>query len=219
MRAGRLDRRIDIQRKIVRQSDSGEPVETWSTIAGRRAASYRGLKAEERLQGPQIVSDDQVEFKVRWSSNLADLSPLDRIIYPALTEDESGFVGRRLYDILAVNELGRRDGLQIITNRRPDIFEIVEGEGMPLTWPAKDPDEDMDFQLDWLERLAGDTIATSTWTVPSGITSHDESNDDTTATIWLSGGTLGETYSLLNRVITAGGRTMDQTVTVEIVTQ
>ena len=76
----------------------------------------------------------------------------------------------------------------------------------------KDPDAVLDYAVDWSTWLPeGDTIATSTWTVPTGITKDSDSHDDTTVTIWLSGGTLGETYELVNRVTTAAGRTDDST--------
>lgn len=88
---------------------------------------------------------------------------------------------------------------------------------MSLTWPNKDPDEVLDYQLDWSSRLpTGDTIATSTWIVPIGITKDSDSFTDSTTTIWLSSGTEPTSYSLVNRVVTAGGRTMDQTVKIKI---
>lgn len=90
---------------------------------------------------------------------------------------------------------------------------------MALTWEEpKDPDEVLDYQIDWSGRLdEADTIATSTWTVPDGLTEGaPDSFDDTTTTVWLTGGTLGTTYDLLNRVTTAGGRTMDQTMKLKV---
>lgn len=87
---------------------------------------------------------------------------------------------------------------------------------MPLKWPPKDPDEVLDYQIDWSARLDDDTIDTSTWIVPDGIVGDDESNTDTATTIWLSGGTLGTTYDIVNRIETDGGRTMDQTARIKI---
>lgn len=87
---------------------------------------------------------------------------------------------------------------------------------MSLTWPFKDPDEVLDYQLDWSARLAGDTIATSTWIVPANITKDSDSNTTTTTTIWLSGGTLGDLVEITNRITTAAGRTMDQSVRLKI---
>lgn len=87
---------------------------------------------------------------------------------------------------------------------------------MALEWPSKDPDEVLDYQLDWSGRLGSDTIATSSWTVPAGITKNSDTNTATVTTIWLSSGTLNSSYELQNRVTTTGGRTMDQTVRIRI---
>lgn len=122
MRAGRLDRLITIQRKTVTTSDSGAAVETWSTLIERRAAGYRPLRGDERFTGEQLVGTEQVEFRIRYSSNVADLSQRDRIVYPALADEspEDEPETKNIYDILAVNEIGRREGLQIVTQRRAD---------------------------------------------------------------------------------------------------
>lgn len=87
-------------------------------------------------------------------------------------------------------------------------------------WPTKDPNDLLDYQIDWLgdETDQGflygtnDTIDTSTWIVPDGITSEAETSTDSTTTIWLSGGTAGETYQLTNRITTTDGRTKDKSM-------
>jgi hypothetical protein len=76
----------------------------------------------------------------------------------------------------------------------------------------QDPDEALDYIRDWSTDLVGDTIATSTWTAPVGITIDDDSNTTTTATVWISGGTLGNDYDVTNRIVTAGGRTLEHTI-------
>lgn len=81
---------------------------------------------------------------------------------------------------------------------------------------VKDPDAVLDYQIDWEDWLDSDTISTSEWTVESGITRDSDANTATTTTIWLSGGTAGETYSLTNRIVTTGGRTEDRTMTVYV---
>lgn len=88
---------------------------------------------------------------------------------------------------------------------------------MAKTWArTKDPDEVVDYGVNWADptsdALAGDTILTSTWVVPPGITKDSAGNTATTTTIWLSGGTVGENYEFVNRVVTVGARTFDQTV-------
>lgn len=84
------------------------------------------------------------------------------------------------------------------------------------SWPAKDPDERLDYSIDWSKRLGTDRITTSTWTVPTGITQDGALNTSKVATIWLIGGTLDQTYEITNRITTAGERTMEQTVKISI---
>ena len=122
MRAGRLDRLVTIQRRTLTETDSGGLDETWTTLISRRAAGYRPLKGDERFTDQQVIGREQVEFRIRYSANVADLSQRDRIIFPALSEEspEDDPDTRNIYDIVAVNEIGRREGLLITTQRRAD---------------------------------------------------------------------------------------------------
>lgn len=91
-----------------------------------------------------------------------------------------------------------------------------------MKWfPDKDPDEVLDYQINWAAPLDdGDTIATSVWsivTAPDAVLEIDsDAATATTTTVWLSAGTLGKRYALLNRITTVGGRTMDQTVWIKL---
>lgn len=76
----------------------------------------------------------------------------------------------------------------------------------------KDPNAVKDYVNNWASFLGTDTIATSTWTVPTGITKVSDTNTTTTTTITLSGGTDGQYYTVVNRIVTAGGRTEDETL-------
>lgn len=89
---------------------------------------------------------------------------------------------------------------------------------MALSWPPKDPDEVLDYVIDWSLRLDSDIISSSTWSVTegTGLTIDADTYADTTATVWLSGGTDGERYTLNNRIVTVAGRTMDQSVKIRI---
>lgn len=87
-----------------------------------------------------------------------------------------------------------------------------------MTFPAlapKDPDDVKDYMVDWSDWLGTDTISTTAWTISSGLTKDSDTNSSTGATIWLSGGTAGDTYQLSNRITTAGGRTADRTFVIE----
>lgn len=83
-----------------------------------------------------------------------------------------------------------------------------------MTWQFKDPDETLDYQIDWSTTLGTDTISTSVWTVPVGITEASSANTTTTATIFLSGGTDGTRYDLTNTITTAGGLTHEYVASV-----
>lgn len=88
---------------------------------------------------------------------------------------------------------------------------------MPDQW-LKDPDAVKDYQINWAARLAaGETITTSTWEVTTGLTKDSDTHTDSTTTVWLSGGTVGVTYTATNRIVTSDGRTDDQTLTFQIV--
>ena len=65
----------------------------------------------------------------------------------------------------------------------------------------------LDYGFDWADWLVSETISTSTWSVPSGITKDSDSNTTTTSTIWLSGGTLGNVYTITNTIATSASRT------------
>lgn len=87
-----------------------------------------------------------------------------------------------------------------------------------LSWPAKDPNEVLDYQVDWTERLLdGETIATSTFILVAGsVTIESSSFDDGITTVWLSGGTEGEVCVVTNRIVTSEARTYDQSTRLRI---
>ena len=91
-----------------------------------------------------------------------------------------------------------------------------------LTWPTKDPDEVLDYQLDWADEaqprlVTGETLVTSTWSVVEGDVVIDSETfaPSGLTTVWLSAGTAGQN-TLLNRVTTSGGRTYDQSVKLRV---
>lgn len=86
-----------------------------------------------------------------------------------------------------------------------------------LTMPIKDPDAVLDYAIDWSDWLqSGETISTSAWTVQTGLTAGSTGNNGTIASIWLSGGTAGTTYTATNRITTNQGRTDDRTLRIPV---
>lgn len=122
---------------------------------------------------------------------------------------------------------------------------------MAKKWPPKDPNEDLDYTINWGDRVGtSDPIIASEWgiTTPqpaatspdTNLAKHTETIEDGSITadgaasgvgtegatvtdgatrVWLTGGTLGETYELVNRITTFGGRIMDQTMKIQIKTK
>jgi hypothetical protein len=74
---------------------------------------------------------------------------------------------------------------------------------------TKDPNAKLDYRIDWSAWLETDTIVTSTWAVPDGLTKVSDSHTTTTSTVWLSGGTLEASYTVVNHIVTAAGREND----------
>ena len=81
---------------------------------------------------------------------------------------------------------------------------------------VKDPDAVLDYEWDWSAWLGTDTIASHTVTASAGLTVDSTEATDTAVTVWLSGGTVGQTYSVTCHVVTAAGREDDRTVTVTV---
>ena len=83
----------------------------------------------------------------------------------------------------------------------------------------KDPNAILDYTFDWTAYLTpiADTIASATFVFDTGLTKVCQSNTTLTATAYMSGGTVGEKLNLTCRIVTAGGRTDDRSVTLLIV--
>jgi hypothetical protein len=81
---------------------------------------------------------------------------------------------------------------------------------------VKDPNATLDYSVDWTDWLDTDTISGVAWTVPAGITQTAVAATTKVATIWLSGGTAGQSYDLICRITTAGGRIDDRTISIMV---
>ena len=93
----------------------------------------------------------------------------------------------------------------------------------PHDWPDKDPDEILDYTIDWKDSNdpvlgTAETIITSTWTVPSGLTEDSSSNTTTTTTVVLSGGAAKTKYQIANKIVTDSvpARTYERTVNLKV---
>lgn len=84
---------------------------------------------------------------------------------------------------------------------------------------AKDPDDILDYSINWGDWLGSDTISAVDWIVPPGMTMQSSEFTTTVTTIWVSGGVDGVTYSIVCRITTAAGRQVDRTVNLKVKTR
>lgn len=103
-----MDRRITIRRATTTTNDFGETVESWSDLATVWAAK-EDIRDGERFAAQQVAAEITTRFRTRWSATVADVNPKDRVSFDG-----------RAYDVVAVKEIGRREGLEITARARAD---------------------------------------------------------------------------------------------------
>jgi len=82
---------------------------------------------------------------------------------------------------------------------------------------TKDPDANLDYVFDWSSWLeTGETISSHTITVDTGLTKGLDSELSGQVVVWLSGGTIGETYQVACEITTSLGRIDERTVEINI---
>ena len=104
----KLDRRITLERFIETTNLFNEVIKDWQPLA-TVWASKEDIRDSERFQASQVSASITTRFQIRYSPSLSDLSPLDRLTYDG-----------RLYEIVAVKEIGRKEGLEITASARAD---------------------------------------------------------------------------------------------------
>jgi len=81
---------------------------------------------------------------------------------------------------------------------------------------TKDPGATLDYTIDFTAWLGSDTIATALVTTPAGLTEASESNTTTKVTVWLSGGTVGQSYTVTCRITTTAGRVDERSLLIRV---
>jgi hypothetical protein len=95
------------------------------------------------------------------------------------------------------------------------LFCLILGADPERT--SKDPSSVEDFAIDWsLRATGGNDIASSTWTVPTGITKISDGATATRTLIRLSGGTVGKTYRLRNLVTLEDSQVLAKTIDIYV---
>ena len=105
MRAGTLDRIIQLREKRVTKNEFQEPVETWFTQV-TLPASKKSVRGDERFSGDQTVASMDTIFSIRY---MPGITSQNRIVCEGIE-----------YDIVAPVELGRREGLELYCKSRTD---------------------------------------------------------------------------------------------------
>lgn len=96
----------------------------------------------------------------------------------------------------------------------PRLYKVSPINAAPF-YSIKDPAAVLDYYMDWTAWLTGtDALATTTWTCTNtGITlSSATAHGTATCTVWISGGSDGEVYDVVNRVVTSASRTEERTI-------
>lgn len=82
---------------------------------------------------------------------------------------------------------------------------------------SKDPGATLDFAIDWsINLVPGDTITSTTWTVPGGLTKVKDSVAGAKAVVWLAGGTAGQIYTVTCRIVTAQERIDERAIAIRV---
>lgn len=102
MRAGNLDRIIEIQRRTTGLDLYGTPVETWTTFATMRAQLLRNA-TDDRESARGHATDAVLTFRMYY---FASLSLNDRLLYEG-----------QQYEITSITEIGRRVGMDVTCER------------------------------------------------------------------------------------------------------
>jgi SPP1 family predicted phage head-tail adaptor len=106
--AGKMDRRITLERFSETRDEYNEPVKAWGALA-IRWASYEPISDGERFRAGETAATASARFVIRWSSAVADLNPRDRLVFEGVT-----------HEIVHVKTIGRREGIEITCLTRAD---------------------------------------------------------------------------------------------------
>ena len=101
MRAGNLDRVIQIQNATTEVNVFGTKTQTWGAALTMRAQQL--VNATTNSEGAREVSDDKITFRMRWVDGVT-------------LESSVTYEGQR-FKIQSIKEIGRRIGLDLICER------------------------------------------------------------------------------------------------------
>jgi SPP1 family predicted phage head-tail adaptor len=108
MISGFRDRRIKIERRTSTLDGFGGEIVTWVEVGQRWAASMP-VKDSEAFRNSEATATITHRFQILWDAAVAQVDPTYRVLFD-----------NRTYDIVAVKEIGRRDGIEISATARAE---------------------------------------------------------------------------------------------------
>lgn len=112
MVAGKLNRRITLQRGTASTNARNEKIISYSTLATVWAERV-DVSAAESFRAQEVGAELTTRFRIRWSSTVSGLNPNDRLMYAGVT-----------YNITGVREVQRNRILEIDAVARDDVAAI-----------------------------------------------------------------------------------------------
>ena len=103
MNIGRMDRKVEVQRRTTAVDTFGQRNETWAKRFDAWAMKKDDF-ANERVEAGQVVEVVRTTWTMRYNDTLKHT---DRILYDGGT-----------YYVLGIVELGRKEGMKVLTEKR-----------------------------------------------------------------------------------------------------
>jgi SPP1 family predicted phage head-tail adaptor len=103
MRAGKLDRSIDLQRNVESKSSTGSVTSAWTSFATGLRAEKIDAAADETPRTFGEAEAITITFRIRYVGNV---TTADRVIYEGVP-----------FDLVGMTEIGRRRGLELRCER------------------------------------------------------------------------------------------------------
>lgn len=105
---GLRDRIVTIEYRTAAVDSEGAPDDTWTTLVASCPASKADITGWERLRADQMSA----RYDTRWEINYRlDMDP--ELVDVA--KDRRLVVNGRTHDIVAASEIGRREGVELLT--------------------------------------------------------------------------------------------------------
>lgn len=113
MEPGERDCAVTIQQRAESRGASKMPIETWSTLHATVWMRKLDLKGQERFAAAQLSAPFDTQWEMPY---VADMDP-DLVNVP---KERRLLYQGRIYDIRTASQIGRREGIELMTLARGD---------------------------------------------------------------------------------------------------